>query len=234
MARIKGAGVEWESSAARCGQSFPAFLFHRHNSPVFSPESKEAHLLLPARTVTGLSYCLALALYATGMARAAAGDPVVHVNTDEKLNAAHIRASIEIAAPPTVVWAVLIDCARMPRIMPNLESCRIVQHDAGGKWDVREHVINWALLLPKLHTVVRNTFDPDRRLRFKSIGGDMRISEGEWKLEPNARGTMLSYNALVAPDFPVPQFLVEQAVNTDMPNLLRAIQKASVEDAEKK
>ncbi len=184
------------------------------------------------RAAAGLSCLVTVALI--GAARAATGDPVVHVATDDKLNAAHIRASIDIAASPAVVWAVLTDCARMPRIMPTLESCRIVQHDTAGKWEIREHVINWSAIMPKLRTLVRNTYDVGHRLMFKRVGGDMRISQGEWKLEPNARGTRLSYDALVAPDFPVPQFMVEQAVNTDMPNLLRAIQKASVEDAGKK
>ncbi len=166
---------------------------------------------------------------------AATGEPVVRVSTDEKANAAHIRASIDIAASPAVVWAVLTDCKRMPRIMPNVESCRIVKHDSAGKWEIREHVINWAALMPKIRTIVRNTYDVGRRLVFKRIGGDMRISEGEWKLEPtaNALGTRLSYNALVAPDFPVPQFMIKQAIHTDMPNLLLAIQRASVEDAAK-
>ncbi len=180
-----------------------------------------------------LSGCLML-IALTGAARAATGDPVVHVDTDEKLNAAHIRASIDIAATTAVVWAVLTDCARMPRIMPTLESCRVVQHDTAGKWEIREHIINWSAIMPKVRTLVRNTYEVGHRLLFKRVGGDMRISQGEWKLEPNALGTRLSYNALVAPDFPVPQFMVEQAVNTDMPNLLRAIQKASVEDAGKK
>lgn len=181
------------------------------------------------RTTAGLC-CLLIA----GTAVAATGEPVVHVTTDETANAAHIRASIDIAASPAVVWAVITDCARMPQIIPNVESCRIVKQDAGGKWDEREHVINWAILMPKLRTLVRNTYKVDRKLMFKRISGDMRISQGEWRLEPNARGTRLSYDALVAPDFPVPQFMIEQAVQTDMPNVLRAIQKASVADAAKK
>jgi uncharacterized protein YndB with AHSA1/START domain len=184
----------------------------------------------PPAAITG---CLLIAALA-GPARAATGDPVVYVNTDEKLNAAHVRASIDIAASPTVIWTVLTDCKRMPRIMPNLESCRVVKHDAAGKWEIREHVINWAAIMPRIRTLVRNTYEAGHRLIFRRVGGDMRISQGEWKLEPNAHGTRLSYNALVAPDFPVPRFMVEQAVHADMPNLLRAIQKASVEDAGQK
>jgi uncharacterized protein YndB with AHSA1/START domain len=189
---------------------------------------------LPHRIVT-LTCCLLVAAgIGVSAARSASGDPVVQVETDDKANAAHVRASIDIAAAPLVVWKVLTDCARMPQIFPNLESCRIVEKDPEGRWDVRENVIDWAVLMPKLRTVVRNTFEVGRRLTFKRVSGNMRVSDGEWTLERHAHGTRLSYNALVAPDFPVPQFLIEQAVHNDMPNLLRAIQKASVADAGRK
>jgi uncharacterized protein YndB with AHSA1/START domain len=189
---------------------------------------------LPHRIVTLTCCLLVAASIGVSAARSASGDPVVQVETDDKANAAHVRASIDIAAAPLVVWKVLTDCARMPQIFPNLESCRIVEKDPEGRWDVRENVIDWAVLMPKLRTVVRNTFEVGRRLTFKRVSGNMRVSDGEWTLERHAHGTRLSYNALVAPDFPVPQFLIEQAVHNDMPNLLRAIQKASVADAGRK
>jgi uncharacterized membrane protein len=189
---------------------------------------------LPHRIVTLTCCLLVAASIGVSAARSASGDPVVQVETDDKANAAHVRASIDIAAAPLVVWKVLTDCARMPQIFPNLESCRIVEKDPAGQWDVRENVIDWAVLMPKLRTVVRNTFEVGRRLTFKRVSGNMRVSDGEWTLERHAHGTRLSYNALVALDFPVPQFLIEQAVHNDMPNLLRAIQKASVADAGKK
>jgi hypothetical protein len=168
--------------------------------------------------------------------RATAGNPVVRVDTDEKTNAAHVRASIDIAAPPPVVWAVITDCARSAHIIPNLESCRILKHDATGHWVVREHIITWAALMPKLRTVVRTSYEMGHRMLFKRVDGDMRISEGEWRVEPteNAKATQLYYNALVAPNFPVPEFLVERSVHTDLPNLLHAIERASVADAAKR
>ena len=69
------------------------------------------------------------ALVAASTLRANTGQPTVHVDTYEKINAAHVRASIDIAAPPTAVWGVITDCARQPQIVPNLESRRIVRHD---------------------------------------------------------------------------------------------------------
>jgi len=178
---------------------------------------------------------IAAAIIAASSLRASAGQPSVHVDTDEKAHAAHVRASIDIAAPPAAVWGVITDCARQPQIVPNLESCRIVKHDPGGRWDIREHIINWAALLPKLRTVVRTSYDAGRRMLFKRVDGDMRISEGEWRVEPmaNARASRLYYTALVAPKMPVPQFMVEHTVQTDLPNVLRAIERASVADATK-
>ena len=164
---------------------------------------------------------------------AGAGQPSVHVETDEANQAAHVRAVIDIAAPPPVVWAVITDCARQPQIMPNLESCRIVKHDPGEHWDIREHIINWSALLPKLRTVVRTSYDGIHRMLFKRVDGDMRISEGEWRIEPAGRGSRLYYTALVAPKMAVPQFMVEHSINTDLPNVLHAIERASEADAAK-
>jgi uncharacterized membrane protein len=187
------------------------------------------------RLFAGFTRCLftAVAIFAAGALRAAASEPVVHVEPDEKANAAHVRASIDISAPPLTVWGVITDCARQPQIVPNLESCRIVQHDPGGHWDIREHVINWAALLPKLRTVVRTSYEIGHRMLFKRVDGDMRVSQGEWRVEPLANGqaTRLYYNALVAPNFPVPEFLIERTVHEDLPNLLHAIERASVADA---
>ena len=126
---------------------------------------------------------------------------------------------------------MITDCARQPQIMPNLESCRIVKHDPAGRWDIREHVINWSALLPKLRTVVRTSYDGVHRMLFKRVDGDMRISEGEWRIEPSARGSRLYYTALVAPNFPIPQFMVEHTINNDLPNVLHAIERASEADA---
>jgi hypothetical protein len=194
-------------------------------------------MALPPRLVAGTFVTLAInaALIAASTICAAAGTPVVHVDTDEKAKAAHVSASIDIAAPPPVVWSVITDCARASHIIPNLESCRIVKHDPGGHWDIREHIINWATLMPRLRTVVRTSYEIGHRMMFKRVDGDMRISEGEWRVEPmaNAHATRLYYNALVAPDFPVPEFLVERTVHSDLPNLLHAIEQASVADAAK-
>ena len=142
----------------------------------------------------------------------------------------HVRASIHISAPPSAVWAVLSDCSRAPQLIPHLESCRIVERDPRGRWDVREHVIN-PPLLPKMRTLVRNEFAPARRLGFSLISGDMKASDGAWTLKTEGNGTLLSYDAHFAPNFSAPQFLVARSISTDFPKMLRAIAVASAEGA---
>ncbi|MBV9558605.1 MAG: SRPBCC family protein [Pseudolabrys sp.] len=175
--------------------------------------------------VCGLATALTIAV-----AIAQDSDAAVQTSADDAADATRIRASITIAAPPAIVWAVLSDCARMPAIVPNVESCRVVERDPKGHWDVRENVMNPALL-PRIRTVMRNTLEPGKRFAFKLVSGDLRRSEGEWTLEPSGKSTRLTYDALVAPNFFAPRFMIEQAIQTDFPNVLRAIERASLEDA---
>ena len=80
--------------------------------------------------------------------------PVVEVNADTKGASGDIRAQVDIAAPPATVWRVLIDCGQVPHLMVGAKSCRVLQHDPGGRWDVREQ-ISQGSLLPAIRTVLR-------------------------------------------------------------------------------
>ena len=140
--------------------------------------------------------------------------------------ATRVKAVIEIEANPAAVWAVITDCARAPKVIPHLESCRIVEKGPSGSWDVREHIIN-PPFLPRIRTLVRNDFTQHRRLAFKLQSGDMRISDGAWLLKLVNGRTRLSYEALIAPKYAAPQFIISRAIAQDFPAMLRAIQRAS-------
>ena len=161
-------------------------------------------------------------------ANAASSEPIVEVRPISTPDGAATRVSavIDIGASPAAVWAVLADCARAPEVIPHLESCRIVERDSSGRWDIREHIIN-PPLLPRIRTLVRNDFNPPRRFAFKLIGGDMRVSDGAWTLQPLNGGTRVSYDAVIAPKFSAPQFLITRALSQDFPAMLKSIQRAS-------
>jgi carbon monoxide dehydrogenase subunit G len=166
---------------------------------------------------------------------AAQSEPALKFEHDEARDALVVHASIDIAATPAIVWAVIIDCNRAPKFVPNMESCRIVNRDPAGRWELRETVLN-IMLLPRIRSLSRNDFEPPRRMAFKRAGGDTRIADGEWRLEPLAKGkaTRLHYSAVLALNYSVPRFLVDNAAARDFPALLQGIEHESLEDAGKK
>lgn len=177
-----------------------------------------------------------LVALAAPVAAFAQSEPAVSIGHDEERDAMVVHASIDIEAKPATVWAVISDCDRAPKFVPNMESCRIVDRDPRDRWQVRETLLN-ITLLPRIRSLSRLEFDKDRRITFKQAGGgDMRIAEGEWRVEPLAKGTAtrLRYDAVLALNMAVPRFLVENIANRDVPALMKNIERDSLEDEEKK
>jgi uncharacterized protein YndB with AHSA1/START domain len=160
-------------------------------------------------------------------ARLERGETLVQVHVDEAEDAAAVAAAIDIRAAPEVVWAVMTDCERAPRFVPDLVSCRVLERDPAGAWDVREHMIDWAWFMPTIRNVFRSDYEPNRRLRFKRIAGDLMRSEGEWRLEPRDGGkaTRLHYMALIAPSSLVPPSMALSSVRSDVPKVLEALRR---------
>jgi uncharacterized protein YndB with AHSA1/START domain len=169
----------------------------------------------------------AITIDAAAEARLASGAVLVEAAADDVEQAARVSAVIDIAAPPEMVWAVMVDCARAPKFVPDLVSCRILESDPNGAWDVREHIIDWAWFLPSIRNVFRSDYDPPRVLRFKTIAGDMARSDGEWRLEPLNGGTTtrLSYMALLSPRSWIPPSLALSSIREDVPKILLALRR---------
>lgn len=167
-------------------------------------------------------------------AAVAQSEPKFTVSHDETRDAMVIHASIDIEAPPSIVWNVVTDCNRAPKYVPNMESCRIVQREPRGV-QIRESIHN-VMLLPRIRSLSRVEFDNGKRMSFKNAGGDMRIAEGEWRLDPLEKGkaTRLRYDAVLALNISVPNFVVENVANRDVPALMKNIEHESLVDEEKK
>lgn len=185
--------------------------------------------------VASLCVSLALSAYAhaaitidaSAEARLAAGGVLVEAAVDDAEEAARVSAVVDIAAPPETVWAVMTDCAKAPNFVPDLVSCRILESDPRGTWDVREHIVDWAWFLPNVRNVFRSDYQRPRVLRFKRVDGDMARSEGEWRLEPLKSGaaTRLSYTALLSPKSWISPSLALSSVKEDVPKVLLALRR---------
>src|ERR1700687_855698 len=148
------------------------------------------------------SCALAFDITPADEAKLAAGEVVSRVAPDPAGTAASVSAAIDIQAPPEAVWAVMVDCDRAPKFVPDLKSCRILESDPQGAWDVREHMIDWAWFLPMIRNVFRSDYDRPRLLTFHCVDGDLKESDGEWRLEPrnNGSATRVFYVARLAPN----------------------------------
>ena len=169
----------------------------------------------------------AVALDRDALARLKAGEVIVEVTPDPQGAAGLIAAVIDIAAPPKVVWSAMTDCERSKRTLPALKVCRVIEQGPDGRYDVREHVVQWIWPLPAVRSVFRSDYKPFERIEFKLTGGDLKVMEGEWRLEALKSGaaTRLSYRARITPGWPVPDALVRGALLSDIPNTLTALRR---------
>jgi carbon monoxide dehydrogenase subunit G len=174
------------------------------------------------------SLCALMSTVAAGaIAASREPPPVVQVDADTQGASGDIKAEVEIAAPPATVWKVLIDCGEVPHLMVGAKSCRVLQHDPGGRWDVREQVSKGALL-PGIRTVLRSDYDAPHTVRFHRVDGDLKVLEGSWRLDPLDSGlrTRVSYDSRVAAPFGIPAFLARSVLRGDMPKTMNNLRVA--------
>ncbi len=127
-------------------------------------------------------------------------DVSLSVTKDPQGADALVVGSVEVDATPDRVWRLLTDCAAIRRLTPSTRSCAVKETDADGRWDLREQVIKIPLE-PDMRTLLRSELTAQRRIAFRQVEGDMKLMEGEWRLEPLRGGaaTRVSYRLRLTP-----------------------------------
>lgn len=170
-------------------------------------------------------YALIAALLLATPAAAQSYTAVPQVSGQRDGNAGSARASMDVAAPPAAVWAILSDCNHAQRFMRDLISCRVLE--SGPGWDVREHRVHGWILHPVMTNVSRITLEPDRRLAFHRIRGDWTRSDGEWRLTPidGGRGTHVEYEIIAAIGVPVPAGITQGRMISSVRDTLASLRR---------
>ena len=156
------------------------------------------------------------------------GRPYVDVRPDTDGSSGAVVGVIDIAAPVEVVWKVMTDCDLAPRMVANLKSCRILERDPAGRWDVREFVSRPTVVLPPVRNIFRSEYQPDQKITFHRTGGDLAVFEGEWRVEPHEGQVRVSYEAHIAAPFSVPGWLARIALRGDVHAALLAFQREAM------
>jgi carbon monoxide dehydrogenase subunit G len=188
-------------------------------------------VLLVITALIAASSAAALELPPKAQAALDRGRPYAEVKPDADGSSGVIRAAIDIAAPPEVIWSVMTDCDLAPKMVANLKSCRILERDPQGRWDVREQISKMTFV-PSVRSVFREDFEPPNRLTFHQVGGDLKVLEGEWRLSPHGGTTQVTYEAHVAAPFSVPGWLARLALRHDVPMALLALRREAVARAQ--
>jgi uncharacterized membrane protein len=152
------------------------------------------------------------------------GRPTVDVRADADGDGGLIRGEIDVAAPPEAVFGVVTDCDLAPKMVASLKSCRVLERDPAGRWDVREQVSKMTLL-PPIRNVFRSEYDPPGHVRFWRVNGDLKVYEGDWRIEPMAGGSRVIYESRVSLPFPVPGALARISLRHQVSQALLALRR---------
>jgi len=150
--------------------------------------------------------------------------------TPDPAGGARVQGGIDIPAAPSVVWDTMLDCGEALRYVPKLKGCRVLQ--TGSGFDVREHVFDYGVL-GRIRHVFRSDYTGQSRIRVSRVEGDLKASQGEWRLEPLEGGaaTRVRYSSRSQPKTPVPGPIARQAIRRDAPASLRGLRNAAVRRA---
>ncbi len=79
--------------------------------------------------------------------------------------------------------------------------------------------------LPPIKYTVESKYENNRRILFRSTEGDLKDFRGMWEVEPSDGGkeSLVTYSMYVQPGIPVPQWIVRQAIKSELPRTLKGL-----------
>ena len=181
-------------------------------------------ILLIAAAVGVAGPATAMTLPDRALAQLERGHPFVDVEPSADGASGVVVAAIDVAAPEALVFKVMTDCELAPRMVAGLKSCRVLERDPQGRWDIREEISKMTFA-PSVRTVYREDFDPPHGMAFHRTDGDLKVFEGQWRLEPHGEGVRVTYEARIAAPFAVPGWVARIALRHDLPQALLALRR---------
>lgn len=160
------------------------------------------------------------------------GAVAIHTIVNGKPARATVEAAIRIHASAREIWPFITQCRYAAWLIPGLKSCRTLEMAPDGSWADIEHVIQYSLFTPTMHSVFRAEFHPPYRMHFHRIAGSLEHEVGSWNLLPSAGATTtVVYRVSLQPGFWIPKFVVRQTLHKQLPAALRSLRRHAQESA---
>lgn len=131
-------------------------------------------------------------------------------------------ASIDIAAPPEEVMAVIADIAHYPEWVDSMKSAEVLTTEAGRPKTVRmvlDHV------LVKDDYVLGYAWSPSRVSWQLEQGNLLRAMDGSYELAPTAAGTTVTYTLKVDVTIPIIGMFKRKAEKNIIDGALKGLKK---------
>ena len=122
-----------------------------------------------------------------------------------------VRASFTVAATLQRIWAVLLDYPNFPKIFHNVKTLRVLSEDKQGAklaYQVDGILSTYSYVLSRRYD------EPERRLTWTRLSGDLKHVEGSWEIRdtPRPELRLLIYELYVDLGSFIPQSMVRSEV----------------------
>jgi hypothetical protein len=101
--------------------------------------------------------------------------------------------------------------------------------ESGENWERIRHEVKWIWLFPKISYVFLAKYTPKHMISFTRVSGDLKEMRGSWRLsEIDGNKTIVRYRVYLDPGFLVPQWLVRSSLESDLPEVLKALRQKAL------
>lgn len=133
------------------------------------------------------------------------------------------KDSIEIAASPEEVMAVIADVAAYPEWVDNMKTVEILTTHPDGKPDQVEVTLDHALV--KDQYTLSHTWEPNRVSWHLIKGHLLKAMDGSYDLAPTAKGTRATYTLSVDVNMPMIGMFRRKAEKTIIDGALKGLKR---------
>lgn len=150
----------------------------------------------------------------TTQQRLAEGEIILDIRKEGQKSIVSAQAKPKVAAK--WIWRALEDYEKFPLFFPNMQDCRIEKREKRSEDEEVLHVYNELIVsFKKIFYTLELTHRPkEGMIRWKMLSGNIKHTEGFWKIVPEGENTWITYEVYTDPGMWVPQFIYE-SMTTD-------------------
>lgn len=137
----------------------------------------------------------------------------------------YVEGKILINQPPDKVWPILVNPFEFQgKISPRMKTVEVMSDQTNRS--VLKVTLD-VVVIPHFTYTVESSYRNGESVEFHRIGGTLKDFKGSWVMSPADGGTKteLIYCMYIDPGFPVPQWIIREAVKCELPKTLTALRE---------